>query len=162
MIGFGVGGLAMGRLADRFGVSVPLAIGACGIGAGFVLAGMTASFAAFNAAHGLLLGMLGGSATFAPLVADTSLWFVKRRGIAVAICASGNYLGGAIWPPIVQRAVDAWGWRETYIGMGIVCAVAIAALALLMRPRPPITSAPSVSTRGAAPEHPFGMPRAPA
>jgi MFS family permease len=159
MIGFGIGGLAMGRLSDRFGVSVPLVIGACGIGAGFALAGMTTSFAAFNAAHGLLLGLLGGSATFSPLVADTSLWFVKRRGIAVAICASGNYLGGAIWPPIVQRAVDAWGWRSTYIGMGIVCAVAIGALALLMRPRPPIAEAQTLSSGGAASEHPFGMSR---
>jgi MFS family permease len=161
MIGFGIGGLAMGRLSDRFGVAVPLAIGAFGIGGGFVLAGLTTSFVAFNAAHGLLLGLLGGSATFSPLVADTSLWFVKRRGIAVAICASGNYLGGAIWPPVVQRAVEAWGWRNTYIGMGVVCAIAIAALSLLMRPRPPIVTAGSAAAASAAmSQQPFGLSRA--
>ncbi len=159
MIGFGVGGLLMGRLADRFGVWVPLLIGACAIGAGYWLAGTTTSFTTFNTSHGLLLGLLGCSATFSPLLADTSLWFVKRRGIAVAICASGNYLGGAIWPPLVQRAVDAWGWRSTYIGMGIVCAVAIGALALLMRPRPPIASAGTVSSGAVASEQPFGMSR---
>ena len=160
MIGFGVGGLLMGRLADRFGVWVPLVIGACAIGAGYWVAGTTSSFVVFNAAHGLLLGLLGCSATFSPLLADTSLWFVKRRGIAVAICASGNYLGGAIWPPLVQRSVDAWGWRSTYIGIGIICAVSIAALALLMRPRPPLAAAGSVSSGGAAPEHPFDLSRA--
>ncbi|HUQ28247.1 MAG TPA: MFS transporter [Usitatibacter sp.] len=159
MIGFGVGGLLMGRLADRFGVWVPLLIGAVAIGSGYWIAGTTTSFTTFNLAHGLLLGLLGCSATFSPLLADTSLWFVKRRGIAVAICASGNYLGGAIWPPLVQRSVDAWGWRSTYIGMGVICAVAIAALALLMRPRPPMTSAGNVSSGAAASEHPFGMSR---
>ena len=159
MIGFGIGGLLMGRLSDRFGVSVPLVIGALGIGAGFWLAGSTSSFAVFNAAHGLLLGLLGGSATFSPLVADTSLWWVKRRGIAVAIVASGNYLGGAIWPPIVQRSMDAWGWRNTYFGMGIVCAVAIVALAMLMRPRPPVLSAGAAAASRAGSENPFGMSR---
>jgi MFS family permease len=159
MIGFGIGGLFMGQLSDRFGVTVPLVIGACGIGAGFWLAGTSSSFVVFNAAHGLLLGLLGGSATFSPLVADTSLWFVKRRGIAVAIVASGNYLGGAVWPPIVQRSVDAWGWRNTYIGMGIVCAVAIIALAQLMRTRPPIVSASSIAASAAGSTHPFGMSR---
>jgi len=141
MIGFGIGGLFMGRLSDRFGVAVPLAIGAAGVGSGFIVAGTTSSFLVFNAAHAVLLGLLGGSATFSPLVADTTLWFAKRRGIAVAICASGNYLGGAVWPPLVQRAVEAWGWRATYVGMGVICAVAIGSLALLMRRRPPIVSA---------------------
>jgi MFS family permease len=159
MIGFGIGGLAMGRLSDRFGVAVPLMIGACGIGAGFWVAGSTSSFAVFNATHGLLLGLAGGSATFSPLVADTSLWFVKRRGIAVAICASGNYLGGALWPPIVQRSVDAWGWRNTYIGMGIVCAVAIVALSMLMRRRPPLVSSTAARADAAGAAQPFGMSR---
>jgi len=118
MIGFGVGGLLMGRLADRFGVAYPLLLGGACIGAGYVLAASTHNFAVFNAAHALLLGF-GCSATFSPLLADTSLWFVKRRGIAVAICASGNYLGGAIWPPIVQHFVETSGWRATYVGLGI-------------------------------------------
>src|SRR5206468_13097280 len=93
MIGFGVGGLFMGRLADRFGVAYPLILGGACIGAGYAIAAMTHNFAIFNAAHALLLGF-GCSATFSPLLADTSLWFVKRRGIAVAICASGHSLGG--------------------------------------------------------------------
>ena len=112
----------MGRLADRFGVMVPVLIGAVGLGAGFVAAGHGAAACwSFALAHGLLIGLLGSSATFAPLIADTSLWFVRRRGIAVAICASGNYLAGAIWPPIVQHFVETVGWRQTYIGIGIFC-----------------------------------------
>jgi MFS family permease len=121
MIGFGVGGMLMGRLADRFGVMVPLLIGALSLGLGFAVAGIADNIWSFNLAHGFLIGLFGSSATFAPLIADTSLWSVRRRGIAVAVCASGNYLGGAIRPPIVQHFVASVGWRQTYIGLALCC-----------------------------------------
>ena len=159
MIGFGIGGILMGRLADRFGVTVPLLIGAVGIGFGYTSAAMTDSIWTFSLTHGLLIGLLGCSATFAPLLADTSLWFVRRRGIAVAVCASGNYLGGAIWPPIVQHLTHTVGWRQTYIGLGIFSFCTMTALALLMRRRPP--AAVAAVTRGntlATPSsRPFGL-----
>src|SRR5258706_9011959 len=85
MVGFGIGGVAMGRLADRFGVMVPVLIGAAGLGSGFVAAGLAPDVTTFALAHGLLLGFAGSSATFAPLVADTALWWERRRGIAVAV-----------------------------------------------------------------------------
>ena len=146
MIGFGVGGLFMGRLADRRGVMLPLLIGALALGLGFVAAAQTHSIWAFALVHGLLIGLLGCAVTFAPLLADTSLWFVKHRGMAVAVCASGNYLGGALWPPIVQHLVATVGWRQTYMGMGLFCGLSMAALALLMRARPPATSLSSPAT----------------
>jgi len=101
MIGFGLGGILMGRLADRFGVMVPVLFGSLCLGLGFIAAGASTTLLQFVLIQGLVIGLLGTSATFAPLVADTSLWFTRRRGIAVAICASGNYLAGAIWPPIL-------------------------------------------------------------
>ena len=159
MVGFGLGGVAMGKLADRFGVMWVVLMGAVGLGAGFIAAGMAGSLTGFAIAHGVLLGALGSATTFAPLVADTSLWFVRRRGIAVAICASGNYLGGAIWPPIVQHFVETDGWRTTYVGLGIFSAVTMAALAVLMRPRPPI-AVPAMAARntGVVPStRPFGL-----
>lgn len=119
MIGFGVGGVLMGRLADRFGVMWPLLIGALSLGVGYVACGMANGIVSFIAAQAVLVGLLGSAAAFAPLVADTSLWFVKRRGIAVAVCASGNYVAGAIWPPIAQHFIETVGWRQTYIGMGL-------------------------------------------
>ena len=137
MIGFGVGGVFMGRLADRLGMAVVLLIGSAGILAGFVWAGYAGSILSFALAHGVMLGLLGTSTTFAPLVADTSLWWNKRRGIAVAVCASGNYLAGAIWPNIAQYGISTIGWRQTYVLMGIVCGVTMAVLALFMRRRAP-------------------------
>ena len=159
MLGFGLGGIAMGKLADRFGVFVPVLVGAVGLGSGFILAGMSGSLMGFALVHGVLLGALGSAATFAPLVADTSLWFVRRRGIAVAICASGNYLAGTIWPPIVQHFVSTQGWRATYIGLGIFCLLTMPLLALMMRPRPPIAVAPPTSrARAVQPSNrPFGL-----
>lgn len=139
MMGYGLGGILMGRLADRYGITFPLLLGGISLGVGFVLAGMAGSIWGFVIAHGLFIGMLGSASTFAPLLADTSLWFVRRRGIAVAVCASGNYLGGALWPPLVQYTVAAIGWRQTYIGIGVFSAVVMCSLALLMRQRPPLS-----------------------
>jgi MFS family permease len=137
MIGFGLGGVMMGKLADRFGVIVPVMVGATGLGAGFIAAGFAPNLLAFDIAQGLLIGLLGTSATFAPLVADTSKWFDRRRGIALAICMSGNYAAGALWPPVMQLFIDSAGWRATYIGIGVFCVLSMLPLALVLRVRPP-------------------------
>ncbi|MDB5809316.1 MAG: transporter [Betaproteobacteria bacterium] len=144
MIGFGLGGVMMGRLADRFGVVVPVVIGAVFLGTGFIVAGNAANIWQFSLAQGVLMGFLGCAATFAPLVADTSQWFSRRRGIAIAICMSGNYLAGAVWSPIVQHFIETVGWRQTYIGIGMFCIASMLPLALLvLRRRPPAHSLPA-------------------
>jgi MFS family permease len=92
----------------------------------------------------LLIGFLGSSATFGPLIADISLWFARRRGIAVGICASGNYLGGAIWPTVAQHFFDTVGWRRTFFGVGLFCLCTMLPLALKLRRRHlTVTSTPS-------------------
>ncbi len=161
MIGFGLGGIALGKLSDRFGLMSVVLLGAAGLALGYVGAGMSGSLGAFAIVHGLLLGACGSAATFAPLVADTSLWFLRRRGIAVAICASGNYLAGTLWPPIVQHFVETAGWRPTYIGLGLFCALTMPLLALRLRPRPPAVSGAPAGRQGgyaATPStRPFGL-----
>lgn len=159
MVGFGLGGILMGRLADRFGVLVPIVIGCGSLSLGFILAGSAASLWQFSLVHGVLIGLLGCSASFAPLVADTSLWFTRRRGIAVAICASGNYLAGTIWPPILQHFFESAGWRATYVGVGIFCLVAMLPLAAGLRRRPPALAAPGTATGvHAHSAHALGLP----
>ena len=133
MIGFGVGGVLMGRWADKVGVALPLTGASLCLGLGFVVAGYAQSYWPFVLAQGVLIGLLGSSATFGPLMTDISFWFNKRRGIAVAICASGNYLAGALWPPIVQAGVESYGWRKTYIGIGLFCAVTMFLLSLWLQ-----------------------------
>jgi MFS family permease len=91
----------------------------------------------FALIQGLVIGLLGSSAMFGPLVADVSHWFVKRRGLAVAVCASGNYFSGTLWPPVITHFVGSVGWRQTYIGIGVFCCCTLIPLALcLRRPSP--------------------------
>jgi MFS family permease len=150
MLGFGIGGILMGKLADRFGVMVPLLIGAVCLGIGYVATGMAATLWQFTLVHGLLIGMLGSSASFGPVVADISFWFTRRRGLAVGICISGNFLAGALWPPVVQHFVETAGWRKTQMGVGIFCVLTMIPLAALLRRRPPLSAADLQTSAGVA------------
>lgn len=138
MIGFALGGVLMGRLVDRFGIAIPVIMAATMICAGYVLSSFAPNFWTFLACQAVLIGMLGSSATFGPMVADVSHWFLKRRGLAIAIVASGNYLAGAIWPPILQEAIVSIGWRGAYFWVGVFCFCTMIPLALLLRRRPDI------------------------
>jgi MFS family permease len=149
MMGFAVGGVLMGRLADRFGVVMPVICGVAGLGLGYVASGYAASLWQLAIAHALI--GLGSSATFGPLMTDVSHWFTRRRGIAVTIVASGNYLAGTIWPPIVQHFVAHEGWRPTHIGIGLFCVATMLPLALIaLRRQAPMHDD---AARGAAAAH---------
>ncbi|MEO8535891.1 MAG: MFS transporter [Betaproteobacteria bacterium] len=140
MISFGLAGIGMGRLSDRHGVMLPVLLGAVLLAVGYLAASLAPSLSGYVFAQGILVGA-GSSATFAPLLAHTSLWFVRRRGIAVAIFASGNYLAGTVWPPIVEYFIRTHGWRPTHVGMGVLCLVTMTPLALLLRKEPPAVDA---------------------
>ena len=159
MIGFGLGGVGMGRLADKYGVTTPLIVGGISLLLGFGWASVSDNIYSFSIAHGLLLGLLGTSSTFAPLLADTALWWNKRRGIAVAICASGNYLAGTVWPALTQIGITHIGWRYSYMLLGLVSGLGLIALSLLLRQRPPLTKTNAVgSSQAQATARPFGLP----
>ena len=139
MLGFAVGGLLMGRLADRIGIVPPLVLGTLCLALGYGLSALSTNLWQFALLQGVLIGALGSSVAFGPLMADVSRWFWRQRGLAVALCASGNYLAGTLWPPLVERAVHAYGWRATQAGIGLFFLVAMLPLALLMRGRAPRT-----------------------
>ncbi len=157
MIAFGIGSLVMGRLADRFGVYRVLIIGGLGNLAGFLWASQSPGLASLTLAPALL-GIMGCSATFVPLLADTALWWKKRRGIAVAICASGNYIAGTVWPVVMQWGIDHVGWRTSYLTLGCFCGVGIMLLALRMKARPPMVDASAENPISAfTSDRPFGL-----
>ena len=136
MVGFALGNAIVGRYVDRLGITLPVIGAALALGSGFALAAMTTNIWQFTLIHGVLIG-LGTSATFGPLVASISHWFERRRGIAVAAAASGNYLSGAIWPIFMQQLIDSEGWRTTYLVIALLCVVTMIPLALLLRGNPP-------------------------
>ncbi|WP_395714014.1 MFS transporter [Reyranella sp.] len=135
MLGFFAGGVVAGRMVDRRGIVVTSVVSAFGLASGFALAPLTSSLMLFSAAQ-VLIGF-SAAATFAPLVADVSHWFEKRRGLAVAIAASGNYIAGTIWPPIVELLIQDHGWRFSYVTAALFCLVAMIPLAFTLRRRPP-------------------------
>ena len=146
MIGVAFGGVLMGWMVDRFGLMLPALMAAGAIGLGYVLAGAATTYWQFVLAYGLLIGMIGSATMFGPLMADVSRWFTRNRGIAVAISASGNYLSGAVWPPVAQHFIETAGWRATHIGIGVFCVVTMVPLALLLRRRAPSQETATIDT----------------
>src|SRR5438552_17167631 len=149
MIGFGLASIGMGRIADRFGIMVPVIAGAIAMALGYAGAASAHSLWLYALTQGLLIGT-GSAATFAPLLAHVSLWFARRRGIAIAIFASGNYLAGTVWPPIVQHFIQSAGWRQTYFGIALFCLASMLPLALLLRRPAPITELAPTGARASA------------
>src|SRR6266851_9306422 len=136
MLGYAFGGVAMGKLSDRYGIVRPMVFGVLVLGLGYVLAGaVAANLWQFALAYGVLIGV-GSSVTLGPLMADLSNWFERRRGVAVALVASSNYFAGTLWPPVVQHFIAAVGWRATHVGIGLFCAASMLPLVLLLRRRP--------------------------
>jgi len=112
MVGFAIGNGVMGRVVDHYGITKTIILAAIINTVGYI--------AAMQVNNVYLLSILqffigfGTAASFGPLIADTSHWFLKRRGIAVALIASGNYFSGAIWPPLFNSALQSDGWRDVY------------------------------------------------
>lgn len=157
MIGFGFGGIVMGRLSDRFGIMLPVVIGTVTLALGYAAAGSALALWQYTLAQGLLVGV-GSSATFAPLLAHTSMWFIRRRGMAVGIFASGNYLAGTVWPPVVQHFIESVGWRHTYFGIAVFCVASMVPLAMFLRRPPPLCGPAAVGARiGSHPAHALGL-----
>ncbi len=151
MLGFAFGGVIMGRLLDRAGILAALAVGALALGVGYLGAAGASSLVMFALAQALI--GFGSSVTFGPLMADISNWFVRRRGAAVTLCSSGNYIAGALWPPVVQAAIAHYGWRATHAGIGLGCGAAmlLVGLAALRGRAPSALAGASAAIRTGSP-----------
>ncbi len=135
MMGFAAGNVIMGRYVDKVGIRLPIVFAAIVLGLGFMLASLSTALWQFAIIQGLMIGV-GTSATFGPLMANISHWFLRRRGLAVAAVASGNYLAGTLWPPIVQSISATEGWRATHVGIGLFCIIVMIPLARYLLPNP--------------------------
>ena len=160
-LGTGIGGLLMGWVAERIGIRWTVAFGIVMVAAGLALSSSGEQLQLY-AGHGLLVGLLGIGSINAPLYVYVSRWFEARRGAAVALIASGQYAAGAFWPPLLERAVTAWGWRQTMLGFGVVVVSLALPLALLVLKPPPATPASAMPAPGArttiGPARVVGMP----
>lgn len=155
MVGFGVGTLTMGKVADRYGTVLPVIGAALLLGAGYALAGMSPSLTIFILAY-CIIG-LGTAAGFSLMMSDISHWFVKRRGVAVVIAASGSYLAGMLWPLVMNWTMPLWGWRATHIGIGIAIMAVMLPLSPLLRQRPSHAIMAAAETATAAARADMGL-----
>ena len=133
-IGNGLGGILMGWLADRIGIRRTVGLGALSMAAGLVLSS-TGSVWALYVGHGLLIGFLGNGAIYAPLMVYVSRWFDRRRGTALALISSGQYIAGVIWPSVLEVAMKRFGWQPVMLGFSLVVLIILPMLAFL-RPTP--------------------------
>ena len=135
MVGFALGNWLIGRVVDRFGLAVSLAGSAVLIALGYTLASLAPTIGVLTLVQGLI--GFGTSVAFGPLIADTSHWFLRHRGIAVGVAASGNYLAGAIWPTLLAGTLAEAGWRSVYETLAVITILTILPLSLLVRRRIP-------------------------
>jgi MFS family permease len=160
--GSGIGGIGMGYLADRYGVRWTVMFGSVMIALGLAISSFGQSWLgptwALYLGHGLFMGLLGNAGLNAPLYVYVSRWFDRRRGSALALIASGQYISGAIWPPIFESAIASYGWRPTMLAFGVFEALVIVPIALLALKSPPELAAPPVATAGTARPTVLGWP----
>ena len=146
--GSSIGGLAMGRLAERYGIRWTVLFGGVSVCIGLFISTLGEPWQLY-VGHGIFMGLLGNSGLNAPLYVYVSRWFDRRRGSALALISSGSYLAGTVWPPIFERAIALFGWQATMIGYGLFAIALIVPLALLFLHEPPELPAVTAGTDGA-------------
>lgn len=147
--GTGIGGVLCGRLVPRFGMRLLAMLAGAMLAAGLALAALGSGWALMlGIAVGV--GVFGTGALFAPMLTHVSMWFDRRRGSALALVSSGQYVAGALWPPLFERAIAAWGWQATMLGFGLFGAAVIMPLAAIVITTPPIEAPPPPGTRAPA------------
>jgi MFS family permease len=161
--GAGLGGIGMGWLADRYGVRWTVMFGATMIAVGLAISvygqELLGKAVALYVGHGVFMGLLGNAGLNAPLYVYVSRWFDRRRGSALALIASGQYIAGALWPPIFERLIDGYGWRQTMLMFAVFQVAIIVPLAFVFLKRPPEVPHPPVAvTAGAAKPTVLGWP----
>lgn len=149
--GTAAGGILMGWLADKIGVRTTLAFGAVMVACGLAVSSLGPIWALYLG-HGLMLGLLGNGAIYAPLLVYVSRWFERRRGTAIALISSGQYIAGIVWPSLFERGISTWGWQAVMLGYAAIIAAVILPATFLLKPLPS-AAVPHPTRSGSMPSH---------
>ncbi len=139
-LGSAAGGIAMGWLAERIGVRWTVMGGATMIGVGLAVSTLGGAGPLYLG-HGLFIGLLGNAGINAPLYVYVARWFDRRRGTAMALISSGQYVAGMLWPTLFEHAIASIGWRHTMLVYAVFEIAVILPVAALMFGRPPDAAA---------------------
>jgi MFS family permease len=157
-LGSGLGGIMMGRIAERIGTRWTVAGGSLMIALGLAISTLGPSWPLWIG-HGLFIGLIGLGGINSPLYIYVTRWFDRRRGSALALISSGVYLAGAVWPPVFERAIAYVGWRQTMLWYALLESLIVIPLALWFFGKPPEVIAAAPAPRpGTAPTRVLGWP----
>ena len=123
---------AVGRFYDRYGPKWVIIISTVFLSTGYMLISLINSLWQFYVVYGFLAAIgLGG--TSVPLIAAlTSKWFEKWRGFAISLSLSGNGLGQFALVPLFTLFTVRYGWRASYLYIGLIMVAVNIPLALLV------------------------------
>ena len=139
-VGTGFGGIPMGWLADRIGIRAIVALGTVSMACGLALSTLGSVWALYLG-HGLLIGVIGNGAIYAPLLIYVSRWFDRRRGAAIALISSGQYIAGVVWPPVFEQGIARFGWQDTMLAYAVVVLAVIPPFLFLLNQPPKLVAA---------------------
>jgi OFA family oxalate/formate antiporter-like MFS transporter len=112
-------GVVTGRLTDRSGPRIVLTVGGCLLGLGVIL--MSRVHALWELYIALsIIAASGMSAAYVPCNATVVRWFTQKRGLALSITSSGASFGMFIFPPLTVALIGAYGWRGSYLVLGLL------------------------------------------
>jgi len=128
-------GAVSGPLADRWGARRFAVVGMVMTGLGLALASVARTLVEVYTAYGLGVG-LGIGLSYVPVLGVMQRWFVRRRGFASGIGVAGIGVGTLVMPPVASLMINAFGWRETYLILGVFAAIVGGGLAFLIEDDP--------------------------
>ena len=125
-----------GYLIDRFGPRKILTIGAIIVAVGYVLLSQVNSFIWFLIIYLGILSLAFNASFSGSTMAVVNNWFVRRKGLTMAISIAAYSLGGSIFAPLLAIGIQNIGWRGTMVLTGIMVAAVVIPFAQLLRPSP--------------------------
>ena len=123
MIGFGFGTVIIGKIFDKHGIKKPIVIASISLIISYYLYSISIYF--WNLLFLQAFMGFAAAAFFGPAMADITNFFNNRRGLALSIVASANYVAGASWPLVISFALNFVDWRTTHFWISIFCLVSM-------------------------------------
>lgn len=131
----GLFGIFSGRLSDRFGPRLVVTVCGFFVGLSYMLMSMVDTTWQVYLVYGVLLS-IGISGSWIPLMSTVARWFVRGRGLASGIVASGIGVGITIMPPLANYLISKYSWKTSFLIIGIIAMALIITMAQFLRRDP--------------------------
>ena len=131
----GVVGILIGRLNDRYGPRLLMAVTSLFFGAGFVLMSQINSVWQLYFTYGILVG-IGFSSIDVIALTTIARWFTRRRGMMTGLAKVGTGAGQFVIPLVASLLISAVGWRQTAVIIGVTACVILFGISRVLKRDP--------------------------